>query len=134
MRLKFKRIIKKVLKSPPKGTEIKEFHFRKLSNDEIFVLSVKLSAYDIGVLKSDKENCFGTYLISEFEKAKKRLEEEKRLNDLYARNFKKFLDNKKIYISDYYIKRTVEGYMPFYSTENDLFREFLGTSFAREEN
>lgn len=72
MRFRINRIIRKVLKNPPKGQEIKEFTFKKLTKDMLFILNVKLSAHDIGLLGSDKENTFGTYLISEFEKAKAR--------------------------------------------------------------
>ncbi len=130
-KLKYKHIFKKILKLPPTGQEIKDYKIKKsLTNDELFVLNVKLSAYDIGLLKSDNEKIVSAYLISEFERAKKRLEEERRYNEVNTKYFKEFLESKGEYMSDYEIKRTVQGYQPFYSRANDLYREYLGTSFA----
>ena len=132
-KLKFKRIIKKVLRDPPQGLKIKEYTFRKLTNDEIVVLKVKLYAHDIGVLKSDKANSFGAYLISEFESAQrimKREQERQTYEEINTKYFGEFLESKGVHLMDYYIKRTVQGYMPFYSSENDWYREYLGSQFA----
>lgn len=41
---------------------------------------------------------------------------------------------KGVHLTDYYIKRTVQGYMPFYSRENDLYREYLGSQFSINAN
>lgn len=134
--LAVKKAMKMVLKNPPKGTKIKEYTYKKLTNDIIFCLNVKLSAHDISIITSKKENTFGAYLISEYEKAKKRIEEERKYNEVNAKYFKEFLESKDEYMSDYNIQRTVQGYMPFYARENDLYREYLGTKYsmkAKEE-
>lgn len=134
--LKFKwqknHIMKKVLKTPPKGQEIKEYTFKGLTNDILFVLNVELSAHDIGLLTSDKANTFGTYLISEFEKAQKRLEEERKYEEVNAKYFKQFLESKGLYWSNDIVKQIVQGCYPFEALENDLYREYQGTEFGRK--
>ena len=133
MRFRINRIIRKVLKNPPKGQEIKEFTFRKLTNDILFIVKVKLESHDIGLLDSDKENTFGTYLISEFEKAKARvrhLEKSERYVNFNAKWFAEYLKSKGIYLSDYAITRTAQGRMPYGSTEVELYKKYLGTTYA----
>ena len=133
MKFRINRIMRKVLKNPPKGQEIKEFTFRKLTNDILVVLNVKLYSHDIGVLISEKKNTFRTYLISEFEAAKQRVkaaEQRRKEEEIDAKYFSEYLESKGIYLSDYYIKRTVQGYMPFGTRENDLYRDYLCTEFS----
>ena len=133
MRFRINRIMRKVLKNPPKGQEIKEFTFRKLTNDILFIVKVKLESHDIGLLDSDKENTFGTYLISEFEKAQARIrhaEESERYAKFNAKYFGEYLRSIGVGLSDDTILRTAQGRMPFASRECDLYRKYLGTTYA----
>lgn len=140
-KLKFKRIIKKVLRNPPKGQEIREYPYKRLTSDETFALHVKLYAHDIGVLKKEKGHGLRCYLISEYEAAKRKLkeQEEERIreeieNRIDAKYFAEFLESNGVFLPEQDIKRTVQGYKPFYSRENDLYREYLGSQFSVKAN
>lgn len=138
-RFKVNKLIRKVLRKPPKGQEIKNYTFKGLTNDIFFVANIKLVKYDIGLLTSNKENTFDAYLISEFEAAKKRVEEQKkqlafdkeyeRVNSKY---FKEFLESRDEFMSDRSIKDIIQGYTGFESRGMNLYREYMGTDFGRK--
>lgn len=141
MRFRINRIIRKVLKNPPKGQEIKEFAFKKLTKDMLFILNVtrsaELYAHDIGLLDSDKENTFGTYLISEFRKAEERERERERFraeSERYAKfnakYFGEYLRSIGVGLSDDTILRTAQGRVSFGSRELELYKQYLGTTYA----
>lgn len=137
--LKFKlqanKMLKMVLKHPPKGQEIKEYIFKKLTNDLFFAVNVKLESKDIGLIQGDKEGTFKAYLISELKAAKERMRQAEcwaMLDLIEEKYFREYLKSKNMFWSDTTIRYTVKGMCGFDSKEIHTYRDYMCTSFSTQ--
>lgn len=137
--LKFNRsvnkVIKYILKYPPKGSKIKEYSFKNLTNDIFFCTKIKLESKDIGLINYEGDGIIKAYLISEYEALKERVRRAEcwaKLDEIEAKYFKKYLDSLGYYYDLETCKRISQGYYGFNSHQTDLYREYMCTSFSRE--
>ena len=130
-------MMKYIRKHPPKGEEVVQYTYRRMSNDCLFVAKVKLAHEDIGISWDEETKTVSAWLISEFEAAqereRKRQEEDRRWEEENFKYFKEWLIRvKEIPMSDDRIWLIVKGILPYGSYGNELFREYLGSGYRNQ--
>ena len=141
LRIKFApaaRMMKRIRKNPPTGADPVAYPYKRISNDCLFVVRVKLSTEDITVSWDEEKKIVYAWVTSKFEarqEMERKREEENRLwEEENFRLFKEWLTVKKeLNMPDNWIWQVVKGYMAYASLGNQLFREYLGSGYRHSQ-